>query len=212
MINRSLPRSRKAVKNTFTIMAYITALAATGVCSLVLLFFWQQLKYRALQREHGCQPPSQYPHKDPFFGVDLFLRLGKAAVENRQLKLLQHLHRELGKTYGWNWWGSRAIHSIEPENIKTVFATKANDWGNEQMRLPSGGPWVGRGFITADGPDYEESHRLLKPSFRRSIISELEPFEACLQELLDQIPKDGSVVDLQVLFSKLVSGSPSLSS
>jgi hypothetical protein len=207
-MNPFLLHSRKVIKKIFTIMAYITAVTATGVCLLALILFWQRLKYRAVQREHGCQPPSQYPHKDPFFGIDLFLRLGKAVVEHRQLELFQQLHRELGKTYAWNWWGTEAIHSIEPENIKTVFATKANDWGNAPIRLRSGGPWVGRGFITVDGPDYEESHWLLKPSFRRSNISNLEPFETCLQELLGQIPKDGSIVDLQVLFSKLVSGSP----
>jgi hypothetical protein len=94
IINPSLPHSREAVKNPFTIKAYITSLTATGVFLLALLLFWQRLKYRAVQRENGCQPPSQYPHKDPFFGIDLFLRLGKAVVENCQLKLSQQLHQE----------------------------------------------------------------------------------------------------------------------
>lgn len=187
-------------------MAYITALIATVVClSITSYLVWQRSKYRVVQREGGCKSPPQYPHKDPFFGIDLFLRYGKAVSQNTLLEELQQYHERFGKTYQWVIWGSSAISSIEPENIKTVFSTNSDIWGNEPVRLSAMDPWVGRGFITADGPDWEDSHTLLKPSFRRANITNLRPFENSLQELLVLIPRDGSTVDLQVLFSKLVS-------
>jgi len=73
----------------------------------------------------------------------------------------------------------------------------------QPLRLQSMNPFVGQGFISMDGPKWEQSMSMLKPSFKRSNISNFEPFEKCLKQMIQQIPRDGSTVDLQSHFSNL---------
>jgi hypothetical protein len=186
-------------------MAYFAALIATVVCLSITCLVWQRLKFRVVRREGGCKLPPKYPHKDPILGIDRLFRRWKAISQNRFLEEFDQSYQRLGKTFKGVSLGCTAIDSIEPDNLKAVFATNSNMWGNGPIRLRAMSPWVGRGFITVDGLDWQDSHTLLKPSFHRANIANLKPFENSLQQLLALIPRDGSTVDLQVLFSKLVS-------
>lgn len=96
-----------------------------------------------------------------------------------------------------------SINSIEPENVRTVFSSKWNDWGVEAVRLPAQLPFCGRGFITTDGAAWEHSRSLLRPSFYKGNAVHLPTLELYLQQVLDRIPKDGSTVDLQPLLYSL---------
>jgi len=111
----------------------------------------------------------------------------------------------MGRTFSTLSFGTKVICSIEPENLKTAWVTKFEDWGVQSSRLPALGPFVGRGFLTTDGPHWEHSRALLKPSLRRANISNLEPFERSLQEMMGKIPRDGTTIDLQAFFFDLVS-------
>ena len=53
-----------------------------------------------LARARGCQPPRKYPHKDPFFGLDLLLKTGKAIQEHAYLPELEKRYGSLGMTFG----------------------------------------------------------------------------------------------------------------
>ena len=55
-----------------------------------------------------------------------------------------------------------------------------------------------------DGPRWEHSRALLKPSFNKANMTDLSVFEGYVKMVVDQIPKDGSTVDLQPLFFNLV--------
>lgn len=67
-------------------------------------------------------------------------------------------------------------------------------------------PFCGRGFITTDGEVWRIARGLLRPTFSKRNISDLSYFAASLDEIFEQVPKDGrTVVDLQGLFAKLVS-------
>ena len=79
------------------------------------------------------------------------------------------------------------------------------DWGVQDLRLPNMEKFCGRGFITMDGPEWRRAVALLKPSFYKARISDLSTMKAGLLSLIDHIPVDGSTVDLQPLFLKLVS-------
>lgn len=182
------------------------------LCMLVTYFVWQRQKSltSTLSRLNKCLPPPQLPQLDPVFGLSLFFKRVKALSENRYLPTLQERYAKMGWTYGSLSFGTRVICSIEPENLKTAWVTKFEDWGVQSNRLPALGPFVGHGFLTTDGPEWEHSRALLKPSLRRAHISNLEPFERSLQQMISKIPKDGSTIDMQALFFDLVSFSHEL--
>jgi cytochrome P450 len=154
-------------------------------------------------RQHGCQPAARYKHKDPVFGLDIFLRTGDAITKNRFLEEHQRRYDAYGHTFEALNFGSRAIYSVHPDNLRAVFSKNASDWGIQPLRLHNMNPFCGKGFITTDGDEWKISHDLLKPGFHRSIISDLGPLEEHLSILLQQIPKDGSKFDLQPFILKL---------
>jgi cytochrome P450 len=176
----------------------MTCVSLLSVLAVCLALFLAHRVYRAhvlrlKAQERGCQPAPKYKHKDPLFGLDIFLRTGQAITKNQFLAE----HQQRYDTY--------AIYSVHPENIKTVWSTNAADWGIQPLRLHNMQPFCGAGFITTDGPEWKSSHALLKPGFHKSNISDLAPLEEHLRMMLDQIPKDGSKFDIQSWIFKLVS-------
>ncbi|KAH8674492.1 cytochrome P450 [Tricladium varicosporioides] len=182
---------------------FISPLSLAVLCISVSWLIWRRHKLTTLSRSHGCQPPPRYAHKDPIFGLDYFIRNGRAITNNTFLIEYQERFAKYGRTFSFLAFGSGAIASIEPENLKTAWVTKFDDWGVQAIRHRDMEPFAGTGFISADGHEWERSRALLKPSFRKKNISDLEPFEKCLKNMLKQIPRDGTTVDLQDLFSKL---------
>ena len=72
-------------------------------------------------------------------------------------------------------------------------------------------PFCGEGVLSTDGPAWEHSRTLLKPSFYKSNTSDLTIFEQSVEQFLERFPKDGSTVDLEALVSMLVDLSSSVS-
>lgn len=174
------------------------------VAIFVINYIVRQRQHQVSSDVHGYRATKKYPHKDPFLGLDLFFKTGKLFEENRYLPDLLERYSKLGRTFETNLLGSRSINTIEPQNLQTIYVSKFKDWGVQPVRLPAQEPFCGRGFITTDGPQWERSRTLLKPSFNRANI-DLGELERGLQSALNKIPKDGSTVDLQPLFLQLVS-------
>lgn len=175
-----------------------------AICVFAAYYLIKLQRQRSLARANGCRPPKQFPHKEPILGLDLFFKAGTLFKENRYLPELMQRYHNNGRTFGTKSLGLPAINSVAPENLQAVFSSRSKDWGVEPIRLPAQDPFCGRGFITTDGPAWEHSRALLKPSFNRANIADLSTLENCLKITIGCIPRDGSSVDLQSLFSNLV--------
>lgn len=162
----------------------------------------QALRLKA--QKHGCRPARRYKHKDPVFGLDIFLRTGDAITKNRFLVEHQQRYDTYGHTFEAINFGSSAIYSVHPDNLRAVWSKNAADWGIQPLRLSNMRPFCGEGFITMDGLEWKHSHALLKSGFHKSNISDFTPLEKHLRMMLDRIPKDGSKFDLQSWIFKLV--------
>ena len=90
--------------------------------------------------------------------------------------------------------------TIEPENVKTMLATKFKDFSLGKGRKELFIPLLGHGIFDTDGPAWERSRALIRPNFVRQQVADLNMFETHLSHLLHWIPRDGSTVDLQDLF------------
>lgn len=158
---------------------------------------------RGLAWLDGCQPPNRYPHKEPIFGLDLFIKARTLLRENRLLPEIAQRYADHGRTFETKSFGSCAINTIEPVNLHAVWVSNFNHWGVQPLRLPVQDIFCGRGFITTDGAKWEHSRQLLKPCFNKANLSNLSFLEESLQKVFKRLPRDQSTVDLQVLLSDL---------
>lgn len=64
-------------------------------------------KQREFSQQHGCEPIQiKYPHKDPFYGIDLLISNFKAFSKHRFLETVTKRHDEVGETYQLNMLGT----------------------------------------------------------------------------------------------------------
>ncbi len=61
----------------------------------------------------------------------------------------------------------------------------------------------GDGIFTQEGEDWKHSRELLRPQFHIKQYDDLEIFREAVDNLIDNIPKEGGVLDLQPLFFRL---------
>ena len=96
------------------------------------------------------------------------------------------------------------LFTIEPENIKTVLATKFKDYELTSRRRSAFYPLLGHGIFTNNGVDWKHSRELIRPNFARDQVADLDIFDEHTTHLINAIPKDGkTTVDLQELFFSL---------
>lgn len=95
------------------------------------------------------------------------------------------------------------IETDEPEIIKTILSTKFDDFELSDRRIKAIAPSLGHGIFASNGAQWERSRALIRPSFTRTQVADLDTFETHVQHLIGAIPRDGSTVDLQALFFSL---------
>ncbi|KAF2786950.1 cytochrome P450 52A12 [Melanomma pulvis-pyrius CBS 109.77] len=151
--------------------------------------------------------------RDPI-GIDNVLLLLKSDKECRLPNYVQERTDKICKkegrqinTFYQNVLGSPAIFTLEPENIKTILATKFKDFGLGESRNNNFFPLLGFGIFSSDGKAWEHSRGLLRPQFAREQVSDLDLEEIHVQNMMRCLPvnPDGwtSVTDIQTLFFRL---------
>ena len=177
--------------------------------SLVLATFYLlyqyvaiKLKRRALVEKFNCKPPAKYPHKDPFFGLDMLWDMILAVKSKSYLDRVRRLYQENGNTFSSHSLTS-SVHTIEPDNIKAVLSSNFKDYGISPARKEAFLPLLGQSIIISDGTQWEHSRAFLRPSFVRSQVGDLAMFEGHMNNFIGAIPRDGSEVDLGILFFRL---------
>lgn len=181
-------------------MSLSTKILLLGAVSAALYLAQTWFNRFITSRRHGCEPPPKRRVGDPIFGLAARIRDASTSRSCQSLPAGVALHAEFGSTFRETTIiGGTHLRTTESDNIHTVFSTRAADWGVEAVRLRAMGPFMGAGFLTKDGPVWEHSRAMLKPSFRKHNISDLSPFDHILSQTLERIPKDGSTIDLQPL-------------
>ncbi|KAL8823011.1 MAG: hypothetical protein Q9191_006264 [Dirinaria sp. TL-2023a] len=159
-----------------------------------------------MSRRYGCRPPPSIAQRDPLFGLDTTWRLSRALKENRRNISIKQLFSIYGPTFqSKSWIAPTKIYTIEPKNLQTIFATEFSSWGVQPMRLFAFEPFIGKGIMNTDGALWEHSRALIKPTFTRTNITDLhlDAYADHVQRLVKLIPRDGSTVDLRMLFVRL---------
>ena len=200
------PVATLAIKALSDIDSYI-AIFVISVLAYTLDRFihstWTYRQHLKTSEAYSCQPPPQYPHKEPFLGLDLSLSTYIALRNYRYLEAEQSLFQENGNTYASKTIGRAALNTCDPENIKSLLSIKFLDYvyGSPRSRRLRFRRLMGEGLMTTDGAAWKHSRGMLQPSFVRSHERNLDVFDKYWGRLLERLPTDAaSTVDLQPLF------------
>ena len=188
----------------------IEVVIGTAVCFAFYHVYWQLTvgaSRGALIKERGCKPLNANKEYSSFPNNILGI---KGLLENldkaRNHQLLDHNRsrfQKLGNTFRIKIMTDDLIMTCEPKNIQTILALSFDHWALGPKRRRTFDPLFGAGIFTTDGAAWKHSREMLRPNFSRSQVGNLTSFEVHVSRLIDQIPKDGSIVDLQDLFFKL---------
>lgn len=162
---------------------------------------------RRIIQDNSCKPIKHHSglnsHIERLFGTRVVRESMKAFKEHKLLEAAYNRFQKYGNTFEANLLSTKAIHTIEPDILKTMLATKFKDWNLPDQRKSALIPLLGHGIFTTDGAAWQHSRDLLRPNFTRSQVGDLATFEDHVRQLIDRIPRDGSTVDLQELFFRL---------
>lgn len=182
----------------------VTALLVGGLVLGLLYFaarrFATHLRRRNIILSHGCKAPPKFPVWDPVFGLDVMYKIIKARSRKQLLSMRRSQHEVYGMTHSTRIGSIPTISTIEPENMKAVLSTNFKDFGVGLPRRRAFSPLGKQAALLVDGQEWKHSRSLLKPSFSRSHVGDLETLETHVQNLIETIPLDGSTVDLEERF------------
>ncbi|KAF2088762.1 cytochrome P450 52A12 [Saccharata proteae CBS 121410] len=165
------------------------------------------LTVRRFKAENGCEEPAaHYPltWKDLGTGIKYQYDNVQAAKAYSYLTHMRRRFDRLGNTFVARIVFHPIIATIEPENLKAVFATNMQDFQLGEYRTETFKALLGYGIFTLDGHQWKHSRDLLRPAFAKSQFTDMDVYERHMQHLLELLPVDGvTEVDLQPLFFRL---------
>jgi cytochrome P450 len=148
----------------------------------------------------GCGPVSVYPHKDPILGLDLVWQQLRRRNNHTVLEGFIDRFQRYGHTHYELVLGQRILMTDDAENVKTILATKFEDWPLAGPRLHAVLPLLGPNSIfSSNGEAWHKARAMLRPSFVRDQVADFRCFERHTGNLIRRIPTDGSPIDLQKL-------------
>ncbi|KAF2190337.1 cytochrome P450 alkane hydroxylase-like protein [Zopfia rhizophila CBS 207.26] len=185
-------------------------LISLTLASLVL--FILQFYIRCIQRSyslkkayarHGCASPKNLPSKDPIFGLDTVVENVKTMKNHCRMRAIQTQARNYGHTFQSFPFGRRTLTTTSARNIQTVLSLEHEKFGVRPIRGPAEA-MTGPGIISNDGKVWEHARAMIRPAFTRAQIADRELFDAHIERFFSLLPTDGTAVDLQPLFDRLI--------
>ncbi len=178
----------------------------SAACIAGYWLYWQSTtgrRHRQLVKKHGCRPVRKVKNTDPLLGLDAVFAIWRWSDQHIFLEKTSQKFFGFGaKTVQHNFLGYNVILTCEAENTKSVLSQNFKLFGLASMPkeldlLLSGG------IFLKEGEAWHQSRELIRPSFARSQVADLDMLEKHVNTLIGSIPRDGSTVDLSTLFSQL---------
>lgn len=151
----------------------------------------------------SCQPPASYLHHEPVFGLDAYLDGIRANKAHTYLAREQKLHYIYGHTFSSRHLRTTVFNTAEPENIKTILSTNFEDYSIGSRRKKAFAPLLGNSIFQNDGDSWKSSRVLLRTCFQHGQVADIGIFEPHVSNFISAIPRDGSTIDLALLFDRL---------
>lgn len=172
-------------------------------CHLFLVQIGVYLVRRKLKQENQCLPPPSAPQIDRLFGFDMLLESFRLLKQGRLLRENFKRFEAVGNTHVLRTAGSSVIITNEPENIKAVFATQMKDFDIGWRRRQALAPCTTNTVFVADGAGWHHLRAMVRPVFAKAQVPTYEDMKLHLNNAVAHVPKDGSTINLDNIFSKL---------
>lgn len=141
---------------TTTTKNYVYIVAFCAGIALLVARIRRYLEVRAFRRANKCQPVTRIPQPERILGIATFNRLQRIRSQHIFLEGILNRALETGRTSAAVVLGQESISTCDPENIKTVLATKFLDYGIGP-RIIAMGPLLGQGIFTLDDVAWQHS-------------------------------------------------------
>jgi cytochrome P450 len=182
----------------------------TGSCLAILFALyvfrvlhrsWQRYRLRS---QEGCRPCPSYAQKDPVWGLDTLWETIQGFKNGHYLDLLVKRHNQYGRTFAFTQLGETTISTCDPGVMKCVLSTHFKDFSTGDLRSNSLTPILGQGILTIDGDQWRHQRALIRPSFARAQVKDLDIFERTATELIQAVKAKNCNVDIQDLVQRMV--------
>lgn len=148
--------------NTTSWMIRITALWVS------VRAMYRRSSYHNAMLANRCSTFKKYAHKDPFFGIDMFVPLAKAMQSGSMLAPVEGLFTIYGKTFQSNSWTTTVINTMDPLVTQTVLANSPENFDVAPSRRPVVEPLMQDGIFTADRQSWAYHRSIAKQIFSGS--------------------------------------------
>ncbi|PHH83484.1 hypothetical protein CDD82_443 [Ophiocordyceps australis] len=196
--------------------------ALAFVLSGAFVFTWlvrqvvDRYRHAAIAKKLGCEPPRWGIYHEPSGLIGLIEAVRAVSdkifpdflnerFEDLRRKRGSHMGTVQLKTFPFR----TTLFTTDPQNIQAILALKFKDFELGPNRTDNFKPLLGHGIFASNGKTWEHSRAMLRPSFTRSQITDLDLEERHVQSLFSvlnpRIGPDGwsEFVDLQPLFFNL---------
>ncbi|KAL5358473.1 cytochrome P450 [Aspergillus floccosus] len=193
-------------------MASLLSISVLAVVVLRLLWtLAAKFKHAQKARRWGCASYPTYP--SDILGIGL-LKEALAADRAHALcpmfeRRIAHISAREGRhvaTFRWTSLGRETCFTIDPENVKEVWATQFKNFSASNLRYNISHQLAGKNIASTDGAEWARYRALLRPQFARSQISNLDLEERHVQKAMLAISatsgKWTEPVDIQEIFHR----------
>ena len=185
-------------------------LALASACMILVLYaLYHRVTYiissRRFTRQYGCKLPKADRHWDPILGLDFVISTVRSTLGKYQLEDHRKRFSRLAHTFKSNAVGETFIFTEEPKNLQAILATHFNDFDVGELRRQCTVKLLGHGIFNADGAFWQHSRALIRPNFARKQVADLPMLEHHVQRMMSYLPTDGTPVDIQSFFFRMVS-------
>jgi cytochrome P450 len=162
----------------FTQYLHCVSIPLTAVIGFIISIVIARVRlyWRRQQLYPDCKDSSCLPQSDRIFGLDTLLQSYRNIKRGVYLSSSQDRFHENGNTYSFNMLGARVVNTITP--------------------------LIGHGIFTADGAAWKRSRGLIRPNFANDKVTTFAMLEKHVSNFLDNIPGNGTLVDLGALFHR----------
>ncbi|KAM0414617.1 hypothetical protein ACHAPT_013536 [Fusarium lateritium] len=166
----------------------------------VVLYLRSKYYWLHWMRVHDAKPAPVYPHRDRLLGTDWIVDMSKAMSSHSVLQVWDGLFSSLGNTFWAKNVGVWIIMTNEPDNVKALLSSQFEAWHIAGVRQTAMVLALGpRAIFSVNGHAWHDARAMMRPSFVRNQIADLECTERHVEAFLNRIPRDGQAVDLQEL-------------
>ena len=156
-----------------------------------------------LAQVYGCKSIPTVHQLDGRLGLLFLWENVRNLKERRFLQSWDEYLARNGRSIHFWFLGQRHLVTSDPENVKTILTSSVDDFELGPGRRRGFAPLFGTGVLAVDGEHWRQARALLRPSFAKRELSDVQVFETHFQRFLSALPADGETVELQGLLNNL---------